>query len=302
MSCPWLSRSPQSPDRQIPRRSLPPPLPTPQTEVPSVPGLSFLKGANAGITFASLHDSFLGWSTFASPAVGYSFNDVFAFDATVPIYFYRLAESRSARPRANSLLANQRGEAGDVVLGLHAHFLPSFASYEGTFSIAAPTGDAQYGLSTGRVTFDLSNHFERACGRFTPSVELGIGDSSALVNRVVVRNFTSLGPLAHFQLGTGVAFRRFSFETQAYEQLPVGDQKIYGPSRNGRATIVLGRNITEDNGFINALDIPLDRHTILSGYYSRSLRLREDVVSVGITYLLRPAPREDDPNLNDLFP
>lgn len=276
--------------------------PAPQAEVPSLPGLSLFKGANAGVTIASLHDSFLGWSTFASPAVGYSFNNVFAFDATIPIYFYRLAESRSARPRANALLANQRAELGDVILGLHAQFIPSFASYEATFSIAAPTGDAQYGLSTGRVTFDLSNHFERVYGRFTPSVELGVGDSSALVNRVVVRNFTSLGPLAHFQLGTGVAFRRFSFETQAYEQLPIGDQKIYGPSRNGRATIVLGRNITEDNGFINALDIPLDRHTILSGYYSRSLRLREDVVSLGITYVLRPAPREDDPDLKDLFP
>jgi hypothetical protein len=235
--------------------------------------------------------------------VGYTFNDVFSMDASVPIYMYRLAESRSARPRATQLLVNQRGELGDVFLGFHAQFVPKYFLYQATASVTAPTGDEEYGLTTGRCTFDLNNHFEHTYGRFTPNIDLGAGDSTALVNRSVNKNYTSLGPLSHFQIGLGVElFRGLFFETDAYEQLPIGDQKIYGPSRNGRATVVTGHNVTEDNGFTNSLEIPIDRHTTLSSYYSRSLRLHIDNVAFGITYVLRAPPIPvEDPTMDDLF-
>ncbi len=92
-----------------------------------------------------------------------------------------------------------------------------------------------------------------------------------------------------------------SFETDAYEQLPIGDQKIYGPSRNGKATVVTGHNVTEDNGFTNSLDVPLNRHFTLSGYYSRSLRLHTDTTAVGLSYVLRSAPTTEDSAIDDLF-
>ena len=188
-------------------------------------------------------------------------------------------------------------------MGFHAQFVPDLFLYQASFAVTAPTGDEAYGLTTGRCTFDLNNHFERTFGRLTPNLEVGVGDSSYLVNREVNKNYTSLGPISHFQIGIGVELLRgVSFESDAYENLPIGDQKIYGPSRNGRATVVTGHNVTEDNGFTNSLEIPLDRHTSLSTYYSRSLRLHIDSVAFGISYVLRapPAPVEQQ-SLDDLF-
>jgi hypothetical protein len=272
-------------------------------DAPASPGLPFLHGFNAGITIAGIHDSVVGYSTLATPSVGYSFNDIFSVDATIPIYMYRLAESLSPRPRATQLLVNQRGEIGDVVVGFHAQFIPSLFLYQANFAVTAPSGDEAYGLTTGRCTFDLNNHFERTFGRFTPDLEVGVGDSSYLVNRLVNKNYTSLGPISHFQAGLAIELiRGISFETDAYENLPIGDQKIYGPSRNGRATVVTGHSVTEDNGFTNYLEIPIDSHTSLSSYYSRSLRLHIDSVGFGITYVLRaPAPTPTEASLDDLF-
>jgi hypothetical protein len=277
-----------------------------QSEIPDVPGLSAdLHGFNAGITMSSLHDSITGWATLATPAIGYSFNDHFNIDATIPIYLYRLAESRSARPRPNAQLVVQRAELGDLILGLHSAFSPKIFEYQLTGSVAIPTGDSYYGLTSGRVTFDVTNHFERTFNRFTPTIEIGIGDSSTLVNRLVTKNYTSLGPLSHYQAGMAVQLPfNATFEADAYEQLPVGDQKTYGPSRNGKATVVTGHNISEDNGFTNSFDLPLDRHTTFSAYYNRSLRIRNDTVAVGLTYVLRPAPTPELPEstMDDLFP
>jgi hypothetical protein len=92
-----------------------------------------------------------------------------------------------------------------------------------------------------------------------------------------------------------------TFESDAYEQLPIGDQKIYGPSRHGKATVVTGHNVTEDNGFTNALDLPLTGHVTLSGYYNRSLRLHTDVAAVGISWVLRSQPTNEDDPATELF-
>ncbi len=262
-----------------------------------------LHGWNAGVTVTGVHESTTGWATIFIPAIGYSFNDVFSIEATIPIYMFRLADSIAAHPRPNEKLVTRRGEPGDLVLGLHAQFVPRLFQYQVTGLVTAPTGDKTYGLTTGRVTFDLSNRFERTYGRFTPNLEIGGGDSTTLVNRILTKNYTSLGPLAHFEVGLDVALTRgMSFETDAYEQLPIGDQKIYGPSRKGRPPIVTGHNVIEDNGFINAVDIPVDRHINFSGYYSRSLRLRYDTAAIGVTYVLRPtATTEEDTAIDDLF-
>ena len=286
-----------------PPLSLSQPLLPNAQDVPQVPGLSDpLHGWNAGLTISGVHDSVTGWATIATPSVGYSFNDVLSIDATIPIYFYRLAESRSTHPKPNAQLVNQRGEPGDVVFGLHAQFIPRLFQYQVTGAFTAPSGDEAYGLTTGRVTFDLNNHFERTFNRITPTLEIGAGDSTTLVNRTVTKNYTSLGPLAHFQIGLGLdIFRGISFESDAYEQLPIGDQKIYGPSRKGRPTVVTGHNVTEDNGFNNALDIPFGGHVTLSGYYSHSLRLHYDTAAIGITYVLRSTALPEDTTMDELF-
>jgi hypothetical protein len=259
---------------------------------------------NAGLDVTSVHTSTTGWATLATPTVGYRFNDVFSVDAVMPIYFFRLAETQSAKPRPDATLVIQRGEVGDVILSGHALFTPRLAQYQLTGAVAAPSGDEAYGLTSGRVTFDISNEFERTFGRFTPTLELGGGDSSTLVNRLVTKTYTSLGPLAHFQAGVATQVApRISFEVDAYEQLPLGDQKIYTSKTRKKVTttVVTGHNVSEDNGFNAAFDATIDRHTVFSSYYSRSLRLHTDTVSVGITYYLRSTAPTADPPLDELL-
>ncbi len=254
---------------------------------------------NAELDVTAVHTSTTGWATLAMPTFGWRFNEVFSLDATLPVYFYRLAESRSTRPRPGAALVIQRGEVGDFVLSTHAQFVPRPANYELTAAVTAPSGDEAYGLTTGRVTFDFSNQFDRSFGRFTPTLEVGGGDSSTLVNRLVTKTYTSLGPLAHFQAGLSTLLTsRNSLEMDAYEQLPLGDQKIYTSKlrRKKLTTVVTGRNVSEDNGFNAAFEHAVEGHTTFTSYYSRSLRLHTDTVSVGIAYLLRgSAPAEDQP-------
>lgn len=261
-----------------------------------------VRGLNAGVSLSGIHDSATGWATLANPSISYSFNGRFSADAGIPVYLFRLAEVSSPHPAPTADLVARRGELGDVIIGLHAQFFPAIVQYRITTSFSAPTGDQAYGLSTGRVTFDVNNHFERNFRRLTPEVELGAGDSSALVDRTVPRHYTSLGPLAHFQAGfTAFLLYGASVESDAYEQLPLGDQKIYGYSRRRKATVITGYNVNEDNGFFNTLYIPMNRHIKFSGYYSHSLRLRTDTAAIGISYVLRaPAPVDDLP-IDDLF-
>jgi hypothetical protein len=274
---------------------------TSESEVPQVPGLSgLLPGANGGLTITGLHDAGTGWSTLWQPAFGYSFNDHFAIDVTIPIYMYRLSESPLPNPKPTALLIPHRGEFGDMAFGIHGQFQPRWFAYQATVTATAPTGDETNGLSTGRATFDLSNLFERSFSFITPNLELGVGDSTTLVNRLVNKNYTSLGPLSHYQIGASFPLPLgWSIQSGAYEILPIGDQKIYqSVKRKGTTTLVVtGHNVTEDNGFTNSLDIPLDRHTTLSAYYSRSLRQHDDIVSFSLTYVLRgpkPSKEKDD--------
>ena len=277
--------------------------PTRESEVPDVPGLSSsLHGFNGGITFAGIHDAITGWATLATPALGYSFNDIFTVDVSVPIYFFRLAPTTAARPSPRALLVQSRGEVADVVLAGHAQFVPRVFQYQATASVGIPTGSAKNGLTTGRVSFDFTNQFEHSFKRVSPNLEMGLGDSATLVNRVTTKNYTSLGPLAHFQVGASFPLPLgASFQAVAYEQLPIGDQKTYGPSRNGRSLVVTGRNVSEDNGFIDSLDIPVSNHITFSGYYNRSLRFHSDNVSIGVTFVLRAPPSDDDGMLNELL-
>ena len=279
--------------------------PTPSTatsRVPQVPGLfRILRGFNAGITIAGLHESQTGYATLVQPALGYSIDRRFSLDATIPVYLYRLDETHDLTVPTYIHLLPQHGELGDLIFGVHAQFVPRDFAYQFTFSITAPTGDVVHGLSTGRPTFDVSNRVQRSFRRASPFLELGIGDSSNLANQQLTRNFNSLGPLAHFQAGIAVPLvYRATFAANAYEQLPIGDQKLYQtvPLHDApNVTVVTGRSLSEDNGFTNTLDIPFGTHTTVSGYYNRSLRFRDDTVSFGITFLLRGAPVVSDDEL-----
>jgi len=291
-----------------------PDIPSLLSQVPAVPGISArLRGLNAGITLTSVHDSSAGWYTLINPAASYSFAHRFSVDLSIPVYLYRLAETETTtitgpppapgqpppQQTTTTTLQPHTWDPGDLVLAAHANLAKNNFRYIVTPSLTLPSGDTDTGLSTGRVTFDFDNHLELSTSRLSYLLDIGAGDSSSLFNRLVTRDYTTLGPLAHFQLGLLVplAFRS-SFQSVAYEQLPLGDNKIYTTlTRPGfpDQTVVSGRSVSEDNGFTNSLAIPFTRHLNLQGYYNRSLRLHLDTVAMGISWVARAQPREKKP-------
>ena len=271
--------------------------------VPRVPGVSTLLGGfNAGISFFGVHNSAIGWFEVASPAVNYTFSPRFSADASTPIYLRRYVEKPPVPPQTVGSLVLDQDDAGDTLFGFHANFNPHKFMDTATASLTAPTGNRAVGFGAGQVTFDLDNHVQRYAGQAGFLLDLGIGDSSSLVNNLVTKNYTSVGKLAHFQTGAMVwIFRRYFLQSVAYEELPFGSQTIYtvvNPARGAAppgpgappGNVITSTGASEDNGFTTSAGIPLTSHLILSGYYNRSLRQHQDTVSMGMTYVLRGTP------------
>lgn len=250
---------------------------------------------DAQVTFAAVHDSYLGWYTVATPALLYSFSPRYSADVSVAIYPTRNAPDSAAT--TTNYLSSTGGDVGDVFLAGHANYLWRSTFQTSTASLTLPTGNRPHGLGSGRITFDLSQHMEHYFGRTGVLLDLGGGDASGLANGLVTENFDSLGPLAHFQTGLVVWLRRGAYlQSVAYEQLPLGDQKTYrtlsGPGQPP-ITIVTGRKVSEDNGFSTTLSVPLGVRVDFSSTYSRSLRFSLDTVSTALTFRWKGARRQE---------
>ena len=74
---------------------------------------------------------------------------------------------------------------GDTSLSFHGDASFLSIDYNGTVSMGLPSGNTDYGLGAGQVTYNINNHFEKNFDLFTPDIEFGFGDTSALVNQRV---------------------------------------------------------------------------------------------------------------------
>ena len=273
-------------------------------QVPRVPGVSALfRGFNAGVTFSQVHDSASGWYNVFTPAVSYAISMHYSVDASASIFPYRHIQNPNPATQSEHPLVSDLGEAGDTFVGLHAYFRPGAFRNITTGSFSIPTGDREDGLGTGRVTFDFSDRLERYIKQTGLIVDIGGGDSSGLFNRLISREESSLGPLAHFQTGV-VFYLPWSIRAQsfAYEQLPLGHQTVYAtvsPPGAPNATVISGTGVSEDNGLTTSLSISVTDNLTLSSYYNRSLRQHLDTVSIGATYVLHGTPRRKRLSLID---
>lgn len=268
-------------------------------QVPRVPGVgTYLRGVNAGVTFSGVHDSSIGWYTVTTPAVSYTFSRYYSADISISVYPSRevvTAEQNTTQnanpdpPIQQFVLAT--GELSDTFIGLHGAFNLRKLRDTATFSFTAPTGDNSEGLGAGKVTFDFSDRLEYPARKASLMLDVGMGNSSGLFNRMVTNDFTSVGALAHFQ--QGVFFRPYRLnyvESLMYEQIPIGNQTIYtnpAPPGSPGASAVSGNGLGHDFGVTTFVGIPLTSHITLSGYYSRSFEQNLDTVSMGLTYVLR---------------
>ena len=254
-----------------------------------------VKGFNASLGTSSQHDSSNGWSSVLSPNVAYRFDKYFSVDAGVPVYLYISVDANlGTATKPVYAYEPKRGAFGDTALSFEGDLTFLSTDYNGTFTLGLPSGDTDYGLGAGQVTFNINNRFEHGLGIFTPDIELGYGDTSSLVDQRVLKSYVAVGPMAHFQAGTAVVLPfHASFEADAYEELPLAKNLVYSTTGKGKKKVTSSTNQdpSEDNGFITSLDIPIARHVTMSGFYSRSLRDHDDVGGFSFTFLLKAPPR-----------
>jgi hypothetical protein len=106
-----------------------------------------------------------------------------------------------------------------------------------TSTLGLPTGDDANGLGAGQFTYAFINHFERQWGdNFTPNIELGIDDSPNLTSPRVLKSYEVVGTSAHFQAGldASLPWWNIDFESDAYEELPLGTQTVTSTTTKGK--------------------------------------------------------------------
>ncbi len=261
--------------------------------------VSPVMGPNFSIDYTAQHNSATGWSNVITPDLSWRFNRHLSVNASVPWY----ASVNAFIPtRVGATvtypLDSARHLLGDTNLAGHLEAAHSDLTYLLSSTVGFATGNARYGLSANTTTYNFTNHFDYSLGPFTPDIEFGFGNSSSLANQTVRRIYTAVGPLANFQAGSSIDLPfNLSLDLEAYEELPVGNQNVYGTvtrkNKKGKTVtkqVLEGTGVAEDNGFTSELDIPLGRFFVLNGSYDRSLIQGLDTAGIGITWTAR-APK-----------
>ena len=278
------------------------------------------QGYNFSLVSSSEHDSGGGWSSILTPDLAFRFSRHLSVDFAAPTYAYFIASINTGTVAAPIYATEPRYFAmGDSTLAGHLNFGGDSLAYSFAGAIGMPTGNDTYGLTAGQVTYNLNNHFDTSFGILSPDVEIGLSDSSSLINQRLTRgrSFMTTGKLAHFQVGGSIDLpRHCSFEAEAYEELPLGSQQVFGSTKGRSGVIGRGRGnqgnagrgqngqgnsqasttvstssgLAEDNGLYTSLDIPLNPHLVASAVYGYSLRQQDSTAGFSFTYLLRARP------------
>ena len=233
------------------------------------------------------------WTT----TTGYVLNQHFSVNAGVPFLFVRGTTATGTTTSSNGV--------GDAFGQFLFSFKNPAVNYGSSFTFGLPTGDSSKGLSTGRVTFDWSNAFAREFGRFTPYVNLGVGNS-LMDTKYWHRPFLTLGDVAHFEAGSAIDLgKSLTFTASAYDVAPWGPQKVYsrtvtrsgsgggGSTKHGRvfqgSALTTGdSSIDRDNGYNADLDFNPVKYVDFDLAYSHSVHYQLDTVSFGINFNLTP--------------
>lgn len=184
------------------------------TEAPSQRGFTF--GVNAQGSANAL-----GTVTKLDASAGYFFGRFWQVDFGVPYYFVNPSDSASA------ISGSKAGHGvGNVYTQIRFTHARPVLNYMSTLTATAPTGDRDAGLTTGRVTVDWGNLFDRSFGRFTPFAELGIANAVSDTT-FFVRPYTTLGFIARGQAGARYRLAPWiSLGASGYLIEPAGGQTV----------------------------------------------------------------------------
>jgi len=245
-----------------------------------------------------------GQVTDLNTSSGYNFNKHFGVDLGVPFYFLH----SSATGLQQGSTSSTGWGLGNVYADARLAFPSRLLSYGTTFTVAAPTGDKNKGLSSGHATWNWGNHFDHAFGRLTPFVDAGVGNTIA-DTPAFHRAFVSFGHVAQFEGGTGIdLWGPFSLSASLYAVAPSGNQIVFsrvvrstptatpaptptpGRSANRRpfettAITTGGADLTRDNGYNIAVDISPRKFLDFEVGYSRSVPLQLNTVSFSVGFI-----------------
>ena len=181
-------------------------------------------------------------------SLGYNFSRRFGFDVGVPFYFVQTSGSNSM---------SEHG-LGNPYLDFRLKFPNPVVNFASTLTGFAPVGDPKLGLSTGRATFDWTNHFDRSFSRLTPFVELGIANTIP-DSTLFIRPYTTLGFNTHFQAGAIMALGRFfSVGASGYDILPSGQQTVFSRVPGNSQAVSHGRVFQTNQQTIGPASIARD--------------------------------------------
>jgi hypothetical protein len=222
--------------------------------------------------------------------IGYNFSGHFGIDVGVPFYFVQASASTGG--------TNASG-VGNVFVDGRLKFPNQVVNFASILTVAAPTGDASKGLSTGRATFDSTSRFDRTFGAVTPFAEVGVANTVP-ESQQFLRPFTTLGFNSHFRAGTNLALGKiFTVGAAAYDILPSGQQKVFSRLVQGGASgsanagahgrvfatsheTTGSADIARDNGFSGWLDASPSPFLDFEIGYTHSVHYALDTVSFGI--------------------
>jgi hypothetical protein len=130
---------------------------------------------------------------------------------------------------------------------------------------------------------DWNNHFAHGFDPFTPSVDLGLGNSIP-DTRFLHRPYISYGDVAHFEGGSALDLgEKFSVTASGYYILPWGPQQIFLRGHKSSTGPTKGSaSLTRDDGINFGIDYNLTRSLDLNAGYSYSAYNALNTCSFGI--------------------
>jgi len=239
-----------------------------------------------------------GTITDLATGVGYNFSHHFGVDLGVPYYF---VGTPSAIKQKNPSAVSGTG-LGNLGADLKCNYPGQALNYASTIHLGAPTGDKKKGFSVGHATWNWANHIEHGWGNFTPFIDAGAGNTLP-DTKYFHRPYMTFGYNTQFAAGTEVDAGPISLSASAYDVAPWGNQTVYSRvfrcssgvkcSATGTSTDRKGylsssvtsgaASLTRDNGFNASAEFKPVKTIDLEVDYSRSVPLRLNTFSFGIS-------------------
>jgi hypothetical protein len=157
--------------------------------------------------------------------VGFNFTPLLGVDAIFPVYFV-------VPPAPQSVFSTSMAGIGNLAADGRLSLPLLFVHYQATGTVAFPTGSTSKGFSTGVITADLDNRFERSYGLITPFLDIDVGNSLNNGNTPgrlkIQRPYLTYGNVAEFTAGPQIQILdRISLSADVYQALPWGPQTVY---------------------------------------------------------------------------